>query len=122
MVNTAQQYLCGLIQADKRNMERMAEAVPDSDDQVLQNFLTHSSWEYRGVMNRVARKADESVGAEVGTGLYIDESAFQKKGDRSRRRVINLSVSRVNGMAASGSTKIARWEFLAPSVEETESA
>jgi hypothetical protein len=32
VVNTAQQYLCGLIQADKRNMERMAEAVPDSDD------------------------------------------------------------------------------------------
>jgi SRSO17 transposase len=83
VVNTAQQYLCGLMQADKRNMERMAEAVPDSDDQVLQNFLTHSSWEYRGVMNRVARKADESVGAEVGAGLYIDESAFQKKGDKS---------------------------------------
>jgi SRSO17 transposase len=83
VVNTAQQYLCGLMQADKRNMERMAEAVPDSDDQVLQNFLTHSSWEYRGVMNRVARKADECVGAEVGAGLYIDESAFQKKGDKS---------------------------------------
>jgi len=26
-------------------MERMAEAVPDSDEQVLQNLLTHSSWE-----------------------------------------------------------------------------
>src|SRR6266702_6414139 len=71
------------MQADKRNIERMAEAVPDSDDQVLQNFLTHSSWDHRSVMNRVARKADMSMGAEGATGLYLDESAFQKKGDKS---------------------------------------
>jgi SRSO17 transposase len=80
---TAQQYLCGLMQAEKRNMERMAEAVPDSDDQVLQNFLTHSSWDHRAVMDRVARKADSLLGADRGVGLYIDESAFQKKGDKS---------------------------------------
>jgi hypothetical protein len=51
------------MQADKRNMERMVEAVPDSDDQVLQNFLTHSAWDHRAVMNRVARKADVCMGA-----------------------------------------------------------
>lgn len=83
VVKTAQQYLCGLMQAQKRNMERMAEAVPDSDEQVLQNFLTHSSWDYRSVMDRVAGNADACVGAEVGAGLYIDDSAFQKKGDKS---------------------------------------
>jgi SRSO17 transposase len=64
-------------------MERMAEAVPDSDDQVLQNFLTHSAWEHRGVMDQVAGNADACVGGEQDTGLYIDESAFQKKGDKS---------------------------------------
>ena len=64
-------------------MERMAEAVPDSDEQVLQNFLTHSAWDYRGVMDQVARNADHFVGGEVGVGLYIDESAFQKKGEKS---------------------------------------
>ncbi|EQD42370.1 IS4 family transposase [mine drainage metagenome] len=80
---TAQQYLCGLMQAEKRNMERMVEAVPDSDYQVLQNFLTHSSWDYRPVMDRVAHNADALVGGEIGTGLYIDESAFAKKGDQS---------------------------------------
>lgn len=83
VVETAQQYLCGLIQADRRNMERMVEAVPDSDYQVLQNFLTHSSWDYRAVMNRVACGVDAQVGGEIGTGLYIDESAFAKKGDQS---------------------------------------
>lgn len=83
MSATAQQYLCGLMQADKRNMERMAEAVPDSDDQVLQNFLTHSSWDHRVVMDQVACNANALVGAQVGAGLYIDESAFQKKGTKS---------------------------------------
>ena len=64
-------------------MERMVEAVPDSDYQVLQNFLTHSSWDYRAAMDRVAHKTDALLDAEIGTGLYIDESAFAKKGDQS---------------------------------------
>ena len=64
-------------------MERMVEAVPDSDYQVLQKFLTHSSWDYRPVMDRVARNADALVGGEIGTGLYIDESAFAKKAHQS---------------------------------------
>ena len=71
------------MQAEKRNMERMVEAVPDSDYQVLQNFLTHSSWGYRPVIDKVARNADALFGGELGTGLYIDESAFEKKGDQS---------------------------------------
>ena len=83
VVGAAQQYLCGLIQADKRNMERMVEAVPDSDYQVLQNFLTHSSWDYRAVMDRVASSTNNLLGGKVGTGLYIDESAFAKKGEQS---------------------------------------
>ncbi len=83
VVKTAQQYLRGLMQAEKRNMERMAEAVPDSDEQVLQNFLTHSSWDYRPVMDRVASNTDALLGSRIGTGLYIDESAFQKKGEHS---------------------------------------
>lgn len=83
VVKTAQRYLCGLMQAQKQNMERMAEAVPDSDQQVLQNFLTHSYWDYRAVMDRVASKADALIGAEIGAGPYLDESAFQKKGDHS---------------------------------------
>ena len=83
VVGIAQQYLQGLMQADRRNMERMVEAVPDSDYQVLQNFLTHSSWDYRAVMDRVAFHTNPLLGGKVGTGLYIDESAFAKKGDQS---------------------------------------
>lgn len=64
-------------------MERMVEAVPGSDYQVLQNFLTHSAWDHRPVMDRVASKAGALLGRQSGTGLYIDESAFAKKGDQS---------------------------------------
>jgi hypothetical protein len=32
-VEQSKKYLLGLIQSEKRNMERMAEVVPDSDDQ-----------------------------------------------------------------------------------------
>ncbi len=71
------------MQAEKRNMERMSEVVPDSDEQVLQNFLTHSSWDYRAVMDQVARNANRLLGAAMGSGLYIDESPFQKKGTKS---------------------------------------
>ncbi len=52
------QYLCGLMQARKKNMERMAEVVPQSDDQVLQHFLSNSTRNERGVFDQVAREAD----------------------------------------------------------------
>jgi SRSO17 transposase len=79
----ARSYLRGLMQSQKRNMERMTEVVPDTDYQVLQNFLTHSSWGYQGVMEQVSKDADTWLGGEIGTGLYIDETAFTKKGKKS---------------------------------------
>jgi len=83
VAHTAQQYVRGLVQAEKRNMERMTEAVPDSDYHVLQNFLTHSSWDYRPVMIRVGRQTGDALEGPVGTGLFVDESAIAKKGDHS---------------------------------------
>ena len=49
----AWQYVQGLMQARKKNMERMAEVVPGSDDQVLQHFLSNSRWDERGVLDQV---------------------------------------------------------------------
>jgi len=79
----AQQYLCGLIQAEDKNMERMAEVVPDSDDQVLQHFLTDSPWSHRSVMDQVASDTDTMFGDSADTCLIIDESGVPKKGDKS---------------------------------------
>ncbi len=64
-------------------MERMAEVVQETDEQVLQNFLTHSSWDERAVMDQVALDADKMFGGTVDSALYIDESGFQKKGKKS---------------------------------------
>jgi len=79
----AQQYLCGLIQAEDKNMERMAEVVPDSDEQVLEHFLTYSPWSYRGVMDQVASDTDAIFGDNADTCLIIDETGLPKKGDKS---------------------------------------
>ena len=79
----SQQYLQGLMQAGKKNMERMAEVVPDSDEQVLQHFLSNSTWDERGVLDQVALGADALLGGTEDSALLIDESSFTKKGDKS---------------------------------------
>ena len=41
----AEHYFCGLMQSDKRNMEQMAEVVPDSDEQSFQKLNIKLSME-----------------------------------------------------------------------------
>ncbi len=85
MLDQAGEYLCGLVQAParKRNMARMAEVVPDTDEQRLQHFLTHSPWGHRPVMDDVAQEADQLLGGKTDSCLLIDESGFVKKGTGS---------------------------------------
>ena len=84
VTDKARQYACGLMQAGTRkNMDRMEEVVPDSKSRNLQQFLTHSKWDARGVMDHVASEADELIGDPVQTGLLIDESSFAKQGKMS---------------------------------------
>ncbi len=80
--------LIGLIQASKKNMERVAEAVPDCDDRALQRFLTNSTWEDQRVVEQITHDANSLLGGHVGSCLIIDESAMPKKGKNS------VSVSR----------------------------
>lgn len=77
---TAHKYLCGLIQSERSNMERMEEAVPETDYESLQQFISNSPWSYRDVIRRVSVKADELLGGTGMTALIIDESGFSKKG------------------------------------------
>ena len=76
-------YLCGLMQARRKNMERMAEVVPESDDQALQHFLSNSPWDARAVLGQVASEADALLGGTRDSALLIDESGFTKKGRHS---------------------------------------
>jgi len=69
--------------AKKKNMERMAEVVPDSCDQSLQHFLSNSNWDERVVMDQVALETSDLIGDGQNTALIIDESYFAKKGIKS---------------------------------------
>ncbi len=79
----AQQYMQGLMQAGRKNMERMEEVVPDCNYQSLQHFLSHSEWDARAVLDQVAREADRHLGGSEDSALLLDESAFAKKGKKS---------------------------------------
>jgi len=80
----ARQYTCGLMQAGSRkNMDRMEEVVPGSKSRNLQQFLTHSKWDARSVMDHVAREVDGLLGDDPQVGLLIDESGFAKQGAMS---------------------------------------
>jgi SRSO17 transposase len=80
----ARQYLHGLMQGgDRKNCERMAEIVPDSDDQALQQFLSDSKWNADAVMDAVALRAAEVFSGQEETHLLIDECGMPKKGDYS---------------------------------------
>jgi SRSO17 transposase len=64
-------------------MERMAEAVPDSDDQVYQHFLTNSPWDDQLVVDQVADDVNKLIGGRPDSCLIIDETGLPKKGNKS---------------------------------------
>ena len=76
-------YLSGLVQSVRKNVERMTEVVPDSVYQSLQHFVTHSPWEYRPVIDKVAKDADSLFSGDQDTGLIQDETSFHKAGKKS---------------------------------------
>lgn len=82
-MEVAGQYLQGLIQAPKKNMERMAEKVVDTNDQRLQHFVSNSPWEERTVIDQIAQDGNGHLGGKPNSALYIDETGFAKKGKES---------------------------------------
>jgi SRSO17 transposase len=78
-------YLFGLMQGKRgaKNMERMQESVPDFDYQNVQHTISDSPWDYRPVMDEVARRADRLLGDAPRTRCDLDDTGFQKKGNAS---------------------------------------
>ena len=64
-------------------MLHMAEVVPEADARNLQQFLTHSKWEARAVMDQVAQEANRVLGHPREACLLLDESGFAKQGKKS---------------------------------------
>lgn len=79
----ARAYLAGLLKkAPRKNMERMEDYVEAYDYEAQQQFLSNSPWCHKALMKRIALDANKILsGSKV--GLLIDESAFEKKGNRS---------------------------------------
>jgi SRSO17 transposase len=76
----ARTYLRGLMQARRRNIERIRDAVPESDEQALHHFISNSPWDERPVLDQVARDANALLGGTDDSFLLIDETGFPKKG------------------------------------------
>ncbi|NTW68113.1 MAG: IS701 family transposase [Nitrospirae bacterium] len=72
-----------MIQSEKRNMERMAEVVPDINDQSYQHFVSESPWSHGEVLDQIAHDVDAAFGDSPDRFLLIDESATAKKGNKS---------------------------------------
>jgi SRSO17 transposase len=83
VVEQSKKYLFGLIQSEKKNMERMAEVVPDINDQSYQHFISESPWSHREVLDQVAHDVDAAFGDSENRFMVIDESANAKKGNKS---------------------------------------
>lgn len=61
----------------------MVEAVPDSEWESMQHFISNSPWDHRALVDQLAKDANELIGGSSDSFLVVDESAFSKKGRRS---------------------------------------
>ncbi len=76
-------YAMGLMMtAQRKNMERMEEYVPDYNYQAQQQFISNSPWDDEGLRTQVGQDVNELISGED-TAFIIDESCFGKKGDKS---------------------------------------
>lgn len=80
----ARHYLSGLLGTQRRkNIERIESDVAESDYEGMQHFLSDSPWDHEAVMRQVADEAEAVLGRRADTALYVDETSFLKKGDKS---------------------------------------
>jgi SRSO17 transposase len=62
----------------------MQERIPESVYQNLQHFISHSPWDWHGVMQEVCRQtADSFAFLSEPCGLILDESGWEKSGKKS---------------------------------------
>jgi len=80
----ARHYLSGLLGTQRRkNLERIEADVAQSNYEGLQQFISNSPWDHEAVMTQVAGRTEAALGGQADTALYLDESAFVKKGNAS---------------------------------------
>jgi SRSO17 transposase len=78
----AQSYCRGIFVSELRNIERISEEM-FVDYHQMQHFISNSPWDYRELMDQVSLDVSRSLPKQKLTGLIIDESGWEKKGDKS---------------------------------------
>ena len=80
----AADYLSGLLGTDRRkNLERIHGAIPESNYQAMQQFVSDSPWDEKKLMDQMAGEVNGLLGGHRQSALLIDETSFVKKGDSS---------------------------------------
>lgn len=78
------QYVCGLFQSEKSNIEKMSEQVEDSESQNVNHFISDSPWDHTALINEIGSEVDAIFStSSLPVCLLIDESGWVKKGDKS---------------------------------------
>lgn len=77
-------YIHGLLsQAQRKNIERIAEQKPNSNYQNIQYAISEARWDHREVIDGVAQYANRIFDGDKDTALIIDEFGISKKGEKS---------------------------------------
>lgn len=78
------QYLQGIfLEKGRGNMTNYAKQVPDTNNQVLQNFISDSPWDVKPVIDQLQKELIKLIGDKKDGSLHIDESGFKKSGKNS---------------------------------------
>jgi len=78
----ARTYCRGIFMSELSNIERISEEMFANYHQ-MQHFITESPWDYRALIDQVSQDVSRSLPRRKLTGLIIDESGWEKKGDKS---------------------------------------
>lgn len=77
-------YLGGILsRSERKNIECIQACVKDANYQAMQQMISDSPWKHQMLMDQVAAQANAALGAHRHSALYLDESSFAKKGDKS---------------------------------------
>jgi len=79
------EYIRGLFQSRKRNIERLAEQTSDVEYNRIHHFISESPWDHRAGFDQLSRDTStifSSIDCDW-VGLLLDESAHVKKGEHS---------------------------------------
>jgi SRSO17 transposase len=78
----AKTYCQGIFMSELSNIERISEEMFANYHQ-MQHFISDSPWDHRELMDQVSVDVSQSLPRHKLTGLLIDESGWEKKGNKS---------------------------------------